>query len=324
MRVPLKPAWMKRFARGTESFNAPASLDAPLIAAADIAGLAVQAGLLAHSPVPEVHDHHAGDWSSRWLGRGLDFEESRQYSAGDDIRDMDWRTTARTGRPHLKIYREERQPMVHLVVDRGATMRFGTRRRLKAAQAARVAAVLAFAAAGHNGVIGATFWDVQDETLPARHGRLAALGLIEQAAAPCPPLDHFAPTDSLRYADRLAALEVGLPRGARLVLISDLAWLTDAHERQLARLAARFAVWVIQIVDPAERVLPEVGMACFHDMASGQRAWLDTSNAAARAAADAALAGRLAAQAAHLTRAGARHQLLASEADDLAARLAHG
>jgi uncharacterized protein (DUF58 family) len=106
--------------------------------------------------VREVHDHHAGDWASRWLGRGLDFEESRLYSAGDDIRDMDWRTTARTGRAHLKIYREERQPLVHLVVDRGATMRFGTRRRLKVAQAARVAAVLAFATADRNGVIGAT------------------------------------------------------------------------------------------------------------------------------------------------------------------------
>ena len=324
MRVSFKPAWMKRFSGTAERASASASRHAPLITAPEIAGLAVQAGLLAHSPVPQVHDHHAGDWASRWLGRGLDFEESRPYSPGDDIRDMDWRTTARTGRPHLKIYREERQPTVHLVVDRGATMRFGTRRRLKVAQAARVAAVLAFAVAGHNGVIGATFWDAQDETLPARHGRLAALGLIEQAAAPCPPLDRFALTDSLRYADRLAALEVDLPRGARLVLIGDLAWLTDAHERQLARLAARFDLWAIQIIDPVERALPEMGEACFHDMASGERAWLDTSNTVARAAADAALAARLAIQAARLARVGARHQPVASEADDLAALLVHG
>jgi uncharacterized protein (DUF58 family) len=315
---------LKRLARWSAQPDTPASVHAPLIAAADMAGLAAQAGLLATLPVREVHDHHAGDWASRWLGRGLDFEESRLYSPGDDIRDMDWRTTARTGRAHLKIYREERQPMVHLVVDRGATMRFGTRRRLKAAQAARVAAILAFATAGRNGVIGATLWNAQDETLPARHGRLAALGLIEQAAAPCPPLIDPAPTESLHYADRLAALEASLPRGARLVLISDFAWLAEPHETQLARLAARFDMWAIQIVDAAERALPAMGAACFHDMASGQRVWLDTAQDSVRGAVDAAFAGQLAAQSARLARAGVRHQQVASEADDLVALLVHG
>ncbi len=301
-----------------------AAIHAPLIAAADLAALAAQAGLLATLPVREVHDHHAGDWASRWLGRGLDFEESRLYSPGDDIRDMDWRTTARTGRAHLKIYREERQPVVHLVVDRGATMRFGTRRRLKLTQAARVAAVLAFATAGRNGVIGATLWNTQDETLPARHGRLAALALIEQAAAPCPPLTDPASTESLHHADRLATLEASLPRGARVVLISDFSWLTEEHVTPLARLAARCEVWAIQIVDPAERALPEMGLVHFHDMASGQRVWLDTGETAVRGAVRSAFADHLAAQAVRLARAGARHQQVDSEADDLVALLAHG
>ena len=317
-------AQLKRLARLRAQPVTPASVRAPLIAAADIAGLASQASLLATLPVREVHDHHAGDWASRWLGRGLDFEESRLYSPGDDIRDMDWRTTARTGRAHLKIYREERQPLAHLVVDRGATMRFGTRRRIKVAQAARVAAVLAFATVGHNGVIGATLWDAQDESLSTRHGRLAALALIEQAAAPCPPLSDPAPTDSLHYADRLAALEASLPRGARLVLISDFAWLSDPHETQLARLAAWFDVWAIQIIDAAERALPEMGTACFHDMASGQRVWLDTAQDSVRGAVRTAFADRLAAQAARLARAGVRHQQMDSDADDLVALLAHG
>ena len=315
--------WLARL-RPQPARLAAASVDAPLIGAADMAGLAAQAALLVTLPVREVHDHHAGDWASRWLGRGLDFEESRPYSAGDDIRDMDWRTTARTGRAHLKIYREERQPMVHLVIDRGATMRFGTRRRLKVAQAARVAAVLAFATAGRNGVIGATLWNAQDETLPARHGRLAALALIEHAAAPCPPLTDPAPTDALQHADRLAALEASLPRGARLVLISDFAWLAEAHETQLARLAARCDVWAIQIVDAAERALPAMGPACFHDMASGQRVWLDTVRASVRGAARTAFAGHLAAQAARLARAGVRHLQVGGEADDLVALLVHG
>jgi len=274
--------------------------------------------------VREVHDHHAGDWASRWLGRGLDFEESRPYSPGDDIRDMDWRTTARTGRAHLKIYREERQPLVHLVIDRGATMRFGTRRRLKVAQGARVAALLAFAVAARNGVTGATLWDSEDDTLPARHGRPAALALIERAAAPCPPLADPAPSDTLHHADRLAALEASLPRGARLVLISDFAWLTAAHEPVLARLAARCDVWAIQIIDAVERALPDLGRVRFHDMTSGQRVWLDTAKSAVRASSQAALLRRLDSQAATLARAGVRHLRLDSETDDLLARLVHG
>ena len=309
---------------GAQPGRSDTGVHAPLISAADIAALAAQASLLAQLPVREVHDHHAGDWASRWLGRGLDFEESRLYSPGDDIRDMDWRTTARTGRPHLKIYREERQPAVHLVVDRGATMRFGTRKRLKVTQAARVAAILTFAATGQNGVVGATLWDREDDTLPARHGRLAALALIEQAAAPCPPLADPAPTDALRQTDRLAVLEESLPRGARLVLISDFAWLSAEHEPALARLAARFDVWAIQIVDPAEHELPDMGLVRFHDMAHHQDVWLDTAQSRVRDACQAAFARRLDAQADSLARAGIHHQRIASEADDLVALLAHG
>jgi uncharacterized protein (DUF58 family) len=317
-------AQFKRLARWRAQPDTPASIHASLIAADDLAGLAAQASLLSTLPVREVHDHHAGDWASRWLGRGLDFEESRLYSPGDDIRDMDWRTTARTGRPHLKIYREERQPTVHLVIDRGATMRFGTRRRLKVAQAARVAALLAFAAAGRNGVIGATLWDAQDQEVPPRHGRLAALALIEQAAAPCPPLADPASTEPLHHVDRLAALEASLPRGAQLVVISDFSWLTDAHEPLLARLAARFEVWAIQVVDAAERALPDMGRVRFHDMASGQGVWLDTAQASVRSACQSAWAQRLDTQATRLARVGVRHQRVNSETDDLVALLVHG
>ena len=320
----MRLAQLQRWLRRSGQTDAAAAVSAPLIAAADLAAQAAQAILLATQPLREVHDHHAGDWASRWLGRGLDFEESRPYSAGDDIRDMDWRTTARTGRPHLKIYREERQPTVHLVIDRGATMRFGTRRRLKVAQAARVAALLAFAAAGRNGVIGATLWDAQDQELPPRHGRLAALALIEQAAAPCPPLTDPASTEALHHADRLASLEASLPRGAQLVLISDFSWFTVEHEPLLARLAARFEVWAIQIVDAAERALPDLGLMRFHDMASGQGVWLDTARASVRSACQSALARRLDAQAASLVRAGVRHQQVSSETDDLVALLVDG
>jgi uncharacterized protein (DUF58 family) len=294
-------------------------LHAPLLTAADIAGLAAQAAALVNPVrVREVHDHHAGDWASRWLGRGLDFEEARLYSPGDDIRDMDWRTTARTGRPHLKIYREERQPIWHLVIDRGQTMRFGTRRRLKVTQAARLATLLAFLAVERNGVVGATLWDAQDQTQPSGHGRLAALALAAAAAQPCPPMQDPPATEALHFHDRLAALDAALPRGARLVLVSDFSWLDATHEALLARLADRLDVLALCIVDPAERDLSDLGLVRFHYMEAAALRWLDTGSVQQRRACHAAFAARQAQLAACFGRAGVRHRVVGSEVDDLA------
>ncbi|MDD5390417.1 MAG: DUF58 domain-containing protein [Gallionellaceae bacterium] len=292
----------------------------PLLAADEIAQLAAQAELLGdlHGQ-REVHDHHAGDWPSAWLGRGLDYEESRPYAAGDDIRDMDWRTTARGGRAFLKIYREERQPILHLAVDRGASLRFGTRRRLKAAQAARVAILLAFAAAQDNTAVGATLWDRHDLELPPLHGRAGALALAEAIAAPCPPLPQTTPTEPLRDLDRLAWLDANLPRGARLVLVSDFAWLETSHEAPLARLAERLDVLAARISDPAERALPDLGLACFHDSSKQGVSWLDTRQPGHAER----LRQQLNQRAERLARAGIRLIDIASEVDDLLPLLAH-
>ncbi|MBI5936417.1 MAG: DUF58 domain-containing protein [Betaproteobacteria bacterium] len=308
---------MKRW-RVRPAGNLPAAAQMPLLAAEEIAGLALQAELLAEmQPAREVYDHHAGDWSSPWLGHGLDFEESRPYVAGDDIRDMDWRTTARTGRAYLKSYREERQPTLHLVIDREASMRFGTRRRLKVTQAVRAATLFAFAAADHNAAIGGTLWDSGDLSLPALHGRNGALALIEAAARPCPPLPDAAATEPVSYLDRLLALDATLPRGTELVLLSDFAWLREQHEPLLARLAERMDLFAIQISDPAERSLPNVGLARFHDMTRGDDIWIDTGHEAERTAYAAAFRKRQADIAGQFARAGVRHLNLGSEVDDL-------
>ncbi len=295
----------------------------PLLGPEEIRRLALQAGLLAAGPRQrEVHDHHAGDWPSAWLGRGLDYEESRPYAPGDDIRDMDWRTTARADRPYLKIYREERQPMLHLVVDRGASLRFGTRRRLKAAQAARVAILLAFAAARRNAAVGGTLWDDTDLDLPPRHGRGGALALADAAATACPPPEELRRTAPLQDLDRLIRLDSGLPRGARLVLISDYSWLTPIHEPVLARLAERLDMLAVQILDPAERALPDVGKARFHDLAMARQVQVDTGRGAVRQAHGDAFRRHHQAQADALARAGVAHLVIGGEVDDLSALLA--
>ena len=313
----------KVFLERDPTFDTRARIDAPLLSPGEIAELARLADLVPSAVVRDVHDHHAGDWSSRWLGRGLDFEESRPYSPGDDTRDMDWRTTARTGRPYLKIYREERQPALHLVVDRSASMRFGTRRRLKVAQAARIACLLAMAAAGRNGIVGATLWDDEDDMLPTGHGRIAALGLIDRLNAATPPKDP-APGDAVRFADRLARLEAGLPRGARVVVLSDFTWLAPALAPSLARLAARYDLRAMHIVDAAERALPDVGLVLVHDMASRQDRWLDTAQPIARHAHASALSRHLETRRDILSRAGVRSVVVDSATDDLVALLARG
>ncbi len=308
----------RRFWYGRSSSTAlDPGVDVPLLDAGEVAELALQAVHLAHAVHRrEVHDHHAGDWPSAWLGRGLDFEESRPYSPGDDIRDMDWRTTARLSHPYLKTYREERQPMLHVVLDRGPSMRFGTRRRLKAAQAARLALLVAFAAAERNAAVSATLWDTRDEDLPPRHGRAGLMELIRAAAAPCPPLPPEA-ARSLHDADRLERLAADLPRGTRLLLVSDFTWIEGSHEPALARLAYRLDAQAVQILDPAERALPDVGLAPFQDLAGGRIRWLDTGSPSQRAAHAADFAERQARLAGLFVRTGLVHRILPSEADDL-------
>jgi uncharacterized protein (DUF58 family) len=318
IRSRLKQAGRRVFPSGKRHVSAGAAhTDTPLLSSDDIAELAVQAGRLAQAPTKrEVHDHHAGDWPSAWLGRGLDFEEARPYTPGDDIRDMDWRTTARLGQLFVKTYREERQPALHVVMDRGPSMRFGTRRHLKAAQAARIAALLAFAASERNVAVGATLWDVHDLNLPPRHGRSGIVELVQIAAAACPPLPAEA-AEAVHEADRLHALAEELPRGVRLLLISDFSWLGVEHETPLAHLAESTDMLAVRISDPAERELPNVGLARFQDMNSGDVRWLDTATVAARNAHAQAFAMQRARIDAIFRRIGALWLDVGSETDDL-------
>lgn len=289
----------------------------PLLSAEEMSMLAAQAALLAQAAARrEVHDHHAGDWPSAWLGRGLDFEEARPYAPGDDVRDMDWRTTARLGTPFIKTYREERQPLLHIVLDRGPSMRFGTRRRLKVTQAARLALLAGFAASAQGVAVGLTLWDGQDRTLPARHGRSGWLEAVQSIVEPCAP-QAAERGEAQHEVARLQALRAELPRGSRLLLLSDFAWLSPLHERVLASLGEHCDVLAVGISDAAERNLPDVGLACFADPAGGPARWLDTRRTDVRAAHALAFATRQGEVDASLLRCGLRTLRLGSEVDDL-------
>jgi len=242
----------------------------------------VQAMHIARHQPQDVYYRQAGDFRSVYLGRGLDFEEVRPYQRGDEMRDMDWRTTARTGKPYLKVYREEHQPALHIVVDRGASMRFGTRKQLKVTLAARIAALFAFTAMSANTCIGGTLWQPGGFTLPCRNGEEGATRLVQAAIAACPPLQQDTHEQARTFSAMLRELDALLPRGTRLVLISDFAQLHERDLPVLLRLSSHHSLLVLHVIDSAEEILPDVGMMRFFDVATNKPRWLNTGSQGVR------------------------------------------
>jgi uncharacterized protein (DUF58 family) len=255
-------------------------MHAPLLSDDDLGEiiLHVEAMDLAHQQPKDVHYRQAGNYRSIYLGRGLDFEEVRPYQRGDEMRDMDWRTTARTGKPYLKVYREEHQPALHIVVDRGASMRFGTRTQLKVTLAARLAALFAFAAMPSNTCIGGTLWQPGGFSLPCRNGEEGATQLVQAAIAACPPLQDDTHAQARTFSETLRELDALLQRGTRLVLISDFSQLHEQDLPVLMRLSSHHSLLALQVIDSAEETLPNVGMMRFFDVASNKSRWLDTGS----------------------------------------------
>lgn len=257
------------------------NVHAPLLSDAELAEIIqrVRTMDLSHHQPKEVSYRHAGDYRSAYLGRGLDFEEVRPYQRGDDVRGMDWRTTARIGKPYVKIYREEHQPALHIVMDRSTSMRFGTRKQLKVTLAARLAAIFAFGAMSSNACIGGTIWQSGGFTLPCRNGEEGAIRLVRAAISPCPPMTEFSPHKGMDTFDALLRqLDSLLPRGSRLVLISDFGQLHEQDLPLLLRLNSHHELVALQVLDVAEGMLTDVGSMPFQDLASGGVRWLDTGS----------------------------------------------
>lgn len=258
--------------------------EAPLLTPEEIVVLIEQADALRQSRTHgrEVFLRHPGDARSAHLGRGLDFEEVRAYQAGDDIRAMDWRTTARTGKPYLKIYREEHHPALHIVIDRSAGMRFGTQRQLKVTQAARVAITAAVLESSVHACVGASLINSELQMLTCLDKQAGILQLAQACAQPCPPVSQSAQSIRALWLDGLRRLASALPNGSRLLLLSDFQWLFAEARFLLAHLAEYHDLAAIHISDPAEQALPALGRMPFYDLAQSQVRWIDTSNRAVR------------------------------------------
>lgn len=267
---------MLKFSR--KRAQAAQDFSAPLLSEKEIAELIEQVNDL-HTQHRDVHRRHAGNFRSVYLGRGLDFEESRPYQRGDDLRDMDWRTTARSNKPYLKIYREEHQPGLHIVLDRSAGMRFGTIKQLKVTQGVRLSILFAFAAAKRGAAVSATMLEHNGFTLPATNGEAGAMQVLQAAITPCPP-GSMQLGPSLHAT--LAALDNQLPRSTQFVIISDFSALEQPDADFLQQLATRHELLLMQILDPAEKNLPNVGYACFWDNKAGAALWINSNDAKVR------------------------------------------
>ena len=197
----------------------------------------------------------AGAHTSHLRGRGMDYAESRVYQPGDDARAIDWRRTARSGRTHTKLFREERERSLLLLIDTHASMRFGTRARFKSVQAARAAALSAWSAARAGDRVGAlAFGALRDAITPqgGTRGVLAVLGALARwdarAGGQSEPL-----SEALARARRLA-----LP-GSRVLLLSDGACTDEDARGALMRLARRAEIRVLIVADALELHAPPPG-----------------------------------------------------------------
>ncbi len=219
------------------------------------------AGLPLHSK--RVRAQQGGAYLSPFKGRGMEFAESRIYLAGDDIRNMDWRVTARTGKPHTKIFQEERERPVFLWLDLNPSMFFATRGAFKSVIAARVAALLAWSTVSANDRLGACIFagDQFTHVRPAR-GKSAALELIGRTCKH-PAWTHQDVAQKKSLTPALAQLRRLTRPGSLVFLISDFrddaGDLDEQARAHLVNLARHNDVVLVQIHDPVEAALPAIG-----------------------------------------------------------------
>lgn len=207
----------------------------------------------------------AGVHESRFRGRGVDYQESRAYQPGDDIRNMDWRVTARTGEPYTKLYQEERERPVILVLDYNPSAFFGTRRRFKSVQIANLAALIGWATVRYGDRIGAfVFGHGEHLELRPTGGRRGALrlirGLVEWSKAPSDTNFEIAP-----MGEAIARLRRVARPGSLVMLISDFYSLDDETERHLTALRQHNDVAACRVVDPIELAPPPTGRYAVSD-----------------------------------------------------------
>ncbi|MBN8708595.1 MAG: hypothetical protein BGO12_18525 [Verrucomicrobia bacterium 61-8] len=219
----------------------------------------------------------AGAYHSVFKGRGMDFEEVREYQPGDDIRNIDWNVTARTGNPHIKKYREERELSIMVLVDVSASDQLGSGTQSKKELAAEVASVFAFSACRNSDKVGLILYSDQVESfVPPRKGRSHVFRLIREIL-------YFRPAHKgTRLKNALDYLNLVMTRPAVVFVISD--FLDEGFEKALRVTNQRHDVIAVSIFDRREVELPDVGVISLEDAETGDWMEVDTSDVRLREA----------------------------------------
>ena len=228
------------------------------------------------------NDIFAGRYHSAFKGRGMSFSEVREYRIGDDVRDIDWNVTARSSKPHIKTYEEERELTMMLMIDVSGSREFGTTTQLKKDLSAEISAVLAFSAAKNNDKIGCLFFsDKIEKYIPPKKGRTHILRIIKEV------LDFKPESNKTDIGQAVKFITNVLKKRATIFIISDFIDIDVANKavnfEQATKLATRkHDIVAIRLYDIRETMLPDVGAIMFQDAETGKNVWIDTSSKSVR------------------------------------------
>ena len=223
------------------------------------------------------HQIFAGEYHSAFKGRGMAFSEVREYQYGDDVRNMDWNVTARLRSPYVKVFEEEREMTVVLLVDVSRSRLFGTSGSNRKDILAEIAAVLSFSAIINNDKVGALFFsDKVEKFIPPKKGRSHLLHIISEIIEFQPTTDGTDISEALRY------LTNAIKKKCNAFLLSDMLDVnqdgTPRYEEALKVAVNRHDLSVIEVYDPRERCIPDVGLVNIKDSETGRTAWVNTSD----------------------------------------------
>ena len=229
------------------------------------------------------HQIFAGEYHSAFKGRGMAFSEVRESQWGDDVRNMDWNVTARLRAPYVKVFEEERELTVVLLIDVSRSGLFGTRGMVKRDMIAEIAAVLSFSAIINNDKVGALFFsDKVEKFIPPKKGRSHLLHIIREVLEYEPQSTGTDLSEALRY------LTNALKKRCNAFVLSDLidadADANPRYEEAIKVAANRHDISVVEVYDPLEREIPNVGLVNIKDSETGRTAWVDTGSRKVREA----------------------------------------
>ena len=222
----------------------------------------------------------SGEYHAAFKGRGMVFSEVREYQYGDDVRNIDWNVTARLAHPYVKVFEEERELTVMLLVDVSGSNRFGTHNQFKEELAAEVAATLAFSAIANNDKVGVIlFSDRIEKFIPPKKGRTHILRIIRELITYRPESNGTDISQALRYFSN------AIKKRCTTFLLSD--FYDRNYSEALKLTAGKHDLVALRLVDRREERLEDLGMVKFYDPESSRTLWVDTGSAAVRRKVDA-------------------------------------